>query len=114
MSYDVYVGPLSFNMTSNVGKVFYDHIPQVRSRGGIHELDGLTGRQAALGIGDAFCALEATRMKLWRIHDIGEPAFCALYDAENGWGSLVGAITWLGVIWDACQRHPRSRVRVSA
>lgn len=114
MSYDVSIGDDSFNYTSNVAALFYDHIPAEHSRGGIHEIDGLTGRQAALVLGQAFCRMDNTRSSHWRDDEVGEPAFCARYDARNGWGSAIGGMIFLALIMDACVRYPRKRVRVHA
>jgi hypothetical protein len=109
MSYDVYIGDRSFNYTSNVSKLFYDHIPD-----GIHALHGLTGKQAVEVLDGAFNRLNRTRIDLWREHDVGEPRFCAKYDAPNGWGSALGAIVFLAEILAACAQNPRKKVRVWA
>jgi hypothetical protein len=113
VSYDVDIGGESFNYTYNVSKLFYDHIPTQRDRGGLSEIHGLTGKQAASVIGEAFVRLAATRNKHWELNAVGEPKFCAEYDAPNGWGSAVGAILFLGCIMAACQANPRCKVRVS-
>jgi hypothetical protein len=114
VSYDVWIGEESFNYTSNVSSLFYDHIAQDRNRGGIHELDGLTGKQAVEVLYDAFIALDRSYLNEWREAAVGAPAFCAKYDAPNGWGSAVGAILFLARIMGACARNPRKKVRVSA
>jgi hypothetical protein len=113
MSYDVSIGDESFNYTSNVSQLFYDHIPKERSVGGIHELDGLTGAAAARLLGETFERISQTRLLLWT-NDVGEPAFCKKYDNANGWGSAIGGILFLANIMGACVANPRSRVRVSA
>lgn len=114
MSYDVFIGDASFNFTSNVGQLFYDHIPADRSRGGLHELHGITGKQAVPILAEAFERMNGTRHKLWREHAVGEPEFCAKYDAKNGWGSTVGALIFLAQILAACAQNPRKKVRLSA
>lgn len=112
MSYDVSIGGESFNYTYNVSKLFYDHIPADRDRGGISELAGLTGKQAAVVIADAFAAMDRTYIEHWSAHAVGEPKFCALYDSPNGWGSAVGGMLFLANMMGACIRHPRSKVSV--
>lgn len=112
MSYDVSIGDESFNITSNVGKLFYDHIPQVDSEGGLHELDGKTGKQAFMILSGAIEKINRTRIDLWRESDVGEQKFCARYDAKNGWGSTVGAILFLTRVMAACVRNPRNKVSV--
>lgn len=115
MSYDVWVGDkASFNYTSNTSKVLYDHIPVNESHGGLHEIDGKTGREASVILADAFKRLNDTRHKLYQDHVPGEPAFCAAYDAPNGWGSLVGTIIFMGQILGACAMFPDEIVGLSA
>ena len=114
MSYDVSIGSASLNYTSNGAALFYDHIPATDSRGGLHELDGKTGKQAVAILAEAWDRINRTRHDLWLADDVGEPAFCAKYDAPNGWGSTVGGLTFLGLIMSACAANPRKLVRVSA
>jgi hypothetical protein len=114
MSYDVTIGGEDFNYTFNVSKLFYDHIPANRNRGGLHELHGLTGKQAALIIADAFAAMDRTYIADWSADVDGEPKFCARYDSANGWGSTVGAMLFLANIMGACLRHPRRKVGIWA
>lgn len=114
MSYDVSIGDQSFNYTYNVSALFYDHIPASEGgRGGLHELDGKTGKQAVAILADAFFRINRTKLDLWERDDIGEPAFCAKYDAANGWGSAVGALIFLAQIMAACAANPRKRIRIS-
>ncbi len=114
MSYDVWIGDASFNYTSNVSRLFYDHIPEQRNRGGLHELDGLTGAQASRLLSDAFSAIHGTYLRVWTEGEVGAATFCQAYDANNGWGSTVGALIFLAQILAACATNPRKRVRVSA
>lgn len=113
MSYDVSIGDQSFNYTYNVSRLFYDHIPAERERGGLSEIDGLNGKQAALVLADAFERINRTRRELWSEAEVGEPKFCARYDAPNGWGSTVGGIVFLANIMAACHANPRKKVRIS-
>lgn len=119
MSYDVSIGDKSFNYTSNVCALWYDHIPAVDSRGGLHEIDGKTGKQALQILSEAFSRMHKTKMDLWRSNlngesVVGEPEFCAKYDASNGWGSTVGALIFTGQLIAACAANPRKKVRVWA
>jgi hypothetical protein len=113
MSYDVSIGSESFNYTYNVSKFFYDHIPCMDARGGLSELDGKTGKQAATIVSDAFDRITRTYLNDWENEVVGEPVFCARYDSKNGWGSTVGALIFLSSIMAACYQNPRSKVRVS-
>jgi len=114
MSYDISIGRESFNYTSNVSKLFYDHIPDTGKGGGLHELEGVTGKQALDIIDDAFEAINRTRHRLWSAGDIGEPKMGSAYDAPNGWGSLIGALIFLAQVMGACAKNPRKIVRVWA
>jgi len=119
MSYYISVGDQSLNYTSNGCALFYDHIPALDSRGGLHELDGKTGAQAVAIIGEAWSRIHTTKLDVWRSHIgnvavVGEPEFCAKYDPPNGWGSTVGALIYLGQIMAMCAANPRKRVRVWA
>ena len=115
MSYDITVGDKDFNYTSNVAALFYDHIPATQeSRGGLHELDGKTGKQAGDILADAFDRIYRTKLSLWENDVVGEPRLCARYDAPNGWGSTVGALILLSQVMAACYQNPRKRVSVDA
>ena len=114
MSYDVTIGDFESNMTSNVAKLFYDHIPDTGKGGGLHELHGMTGAQCVEILCEAFDRINSTRHKLWKNGTVGEPEFCALYDAQNGWGSTVGALTFLAQILGGCARNRRHKLRLSA
>lgn len=114
MSYDVSIGSESFNYTSNVSRLWYDHIPDTGKGGGLRELEGLTGKQAAAILADAFDAMHRTRLKFWREATVGDPDFCALYDAKNGWGSAIGALIFTAQIMAACHANPRKKVGVWA
>ncbi|MDI6838953.1 MAG: hypothetical protein QMD99_25000 [Rhizobiaceae bacterium] len=107
MSYDVYISDESFNYTYNMSKLFYDHID-----GGINALDGRSGKEAAMIIGEAFDRLSSTIHLKWD-NDCGIHNFRAHYDSPNKWGSTDGAMVFLGRIMSACMMHPRCKVRVS-
>lgn len=108
MSYDVSIGDEWFNYTWNVSQLFYDHIPADRDRGGLSELDGLTGRQAIAVITPAFTRLNDTYCRA-----NGAAGFRRKYDAENGWGSTDGAVIFLARIMAACVANPRRKVSVT-
>lgn len=111
MSYDIYIGDENYNYTSNLAKLFYDHIPAAEEggRGGLHELHGKTGKQAGDILADAF-----TRIDRSAYRNDNLKGFCARYDAPNGWGSTVGALLFLSCVMAACYRNPRKRVRICA
>jgi len=113
MSADVWIGEDSFNYTHNVSKLFYDHIPDEGKGGGLRELEGLTGKQACAVLKSFFEKVSRTKMRLWKSESIGEPEFCSLYDAKNGWGSTVGALLFMSQILAACAVNPRKRVGIS-
>ena len=112
MSYDVIIGDADLNYTYNVGQLFYDHIAKEYGRGGLFEIDGLTGKEAAAVLAKALDAIDASVLRDWRSTDVGEPVFCARYDAPNGWGSTLGAILFLARIMAACHANPRKKVRI--
>jgi hypothetical protein len=116
MSYDIDIGRESFNYTSNVARIFYDHIPAAddAERGGLHRLNGLTGKQAGAVLRDAFDAIDRSVMRDWICEDVGEPNFCKRYDSPNGWGSALGALVFLSRVMAACYANPRLKVRVDA
>jgi hypothetical protein len=109
VSYDIYIGGEGFNYTSNLAPLFYDHIPAANSRGGLHELHGLTGKQAASILADALDRIHSTYLRSGSTR-----AFRAKYDASNGWGSTDGALLFIARIMAACQSYPRRKVSVSA
>lgn len=116
MSYDLNIGEESFNYTFNVSKLFYDHMPadETSERGGLHTLDGCTGKEAAGKIAKALLEIERTRHNLWENGAVGEPKFGIKYDAPNGWGSAIGGIIFLSLVMAACYQNPRKRLRVYA
>lgn len=128
MSYDISIGDHSFNYTWNMAPLFRDHIEDSGAGGGIKELDGKTGAEAAPVLGKAFRALERT---IRRLHDdetkptwkdekgqrkaarSGDKAMRAKYDAENGWGTTLSAVIFLGELMAACVECPDDVVSVS-
>jgi hypothetical protein len=113
MSADVSIGNRHFNYTHNTSALWYDHIPDYGNGGGLREIHELTGSKALLILTMCFDRLDQTRHSLWSNGVVGEPAFCAKYDAKNGWGSTVGAIIFLAQIMAACASHPDHEVDVS-
>ena len=112
MSYDVNIGDAEFNITSNISRLFYDHIFGHENGGGLRELNGLTGKEAVEVLSNAFHRIHRTQIECWRENDVGDPAFCAKYDADNGWGSTVGGLIFLAQLLGACAQNPRKKVRV--
>lgn len=110
MSYDVHVGTESFNYTYNGNKIFYDSMPDTK---GIRALDGLKGSEAAKVISRSFIELSRIYDKVTPIQgEVGAASFRKLYDPENGWGSTVGAMLFLGRILNACLDNPEAIVEV--
>jgi len=113
MSYDMSIGDFDGNCTFNVSKVFYDHIPDYGNGGGLREFSGKTGKECAVILSEAWKRLDTTRCQMWISDAVGEPAMSAKYDAPNGWGSLIGALCFLGEFTAACAISPRKKVYLS-
>lgn len=113
MSYDVNIGKESFNYTYNVSKFFCDHFPETGRGGGLRELNDMTGAYGLAMLTETFRNIERTRIKLWKSDVVGEPDFCARYDAPNGWGSVLGAIMFLAQIMAACAANPDEKITIS-
>lgn len=124
MSYDVTIGSFDANYTSNVGALFHNHIkrqdPLIPEADitGLQALDGLYAHEAAQLLYQAWSNINAERISYGKEYGIppivGEPEMEAKYNASNGWGSLVGALIFLGKITAACAATPFERVHVSA
>ncbi|QXV73996.1 hypothetical protein [Rhizobium phage RHEph12] len=130
MSYDITIGAESMNITTNISRLFYDHFPQTeraaeehgltaddivkQARGGLFTLHGLTGLDAIDAIEVFFKNVELGMFKNRRPNQVGHPDFCAKYDAKNGWGSTLHALTWMARLLVACTRFPDERIQVSA
>ena len=109
MSYDISIGEFDRNYTSNVSKVFYDHL-----EGGLHCFHGKTGKEAAPLLAEMWRRLNDTRRVMGVVGVYGEHAMQAKYDAKNGWGTLVGALIFLGEFSAACAMFPRHKIHLSA
>lgn len=119
MSYDVTIGEFSENYTSNIGKLFHNHIKRSgmtedQDITGLQALDGLYGFEAITYLYHAWSNINAERQAFLTKGQIGEPEMEAKYNAPNGWGSLVGGLIYLGKITAACATYPHERVHVSA
>jgi hypothetical protein len=115
MSYDIDIGDRDFNVTFNIAPLFYDHIPgEDGGRGGLHALHDKTGKQALGILTDAMERIDKTSMRDWELDAVGEPKFCARYDAKNGWGSTVNGLIFLARLTAACANNPRCKVKVRA
>ena len=106
MSYGVSIGDEWFNYTSNVALLFYDHIPprEEGCRGGLHAINGLTGKQAVVILRQGFANISASYG--------ADTRFGSKYDAPNGWGSTTGALIFLAQILAACAQNPHKKVKV--
>lgn len=112
MSYDVSIGKWEGNFTHNsLGPLCYNHLD---SEYGLKMLDGLTGYEAMPYISAFWKNLNDERHSLWKSDIVGEPEFSAKYDSPNGWGSLIGAMNFMGELTAACGMYPKSMVKVSA
>lgn len=129
MSYDVIINDdISFNYTSNMSKIFHDHIEGEGGRTGLQALDGKTGAEAAQMLGDAFTALDRTHDDLasdekvsWkdaagqkRVETSGDVAMRDKYDAPNGWGTTLSAVIFMGRVMAACTEYPEEIIRVGS
>lgn len=85
-----------FNYTYNLGRFFTAY--QVNP---IKDLNGLTGRECAGRIDNA----------LRRIEQDDQGVLADLYNPDNNWGSVAGAVNWLRDIRDYCHEHPDYIVR---
>lgn len=117
MSYTVSIGKESFNYTWNLASFFYDAIPgeegsPQREKGGIGAIDGMPGKEALHVLGNAFERIERMRIALSSSDQPGEKEMCAKYDAPNGWGSVIGAMSFLARIMVACVNNPDEIVEV--
>lgn len=113
MSYDVSIGEYSFNYTSNIGHLFHKHMDNMGTTG-LKAIHGLTGEEAIKYLSAAWEGIEKERIELWVNKAVGEPVMEARYNAPNGWGSLVGALVFLGNITSACALNPKDIVHVCA
>lgn len=111
MSYDVAIGDWGMNMTSNIAPVFNDHLHGPEGWSGLHSINGLKGEEALPYLATAWRALNRTRCSFGG-GSVGEPEMCAKYDSPNGWGSLVGALIFLGQLTTACGMYPEERIYV--
>ncbi|QIG74663.1 hypothetical protein EVC12_028 [Rhizobium phage RHph_I42] len=130
MSYDISIGTETFNITTNISRLFYDHFVveeraasehgltaddiAIQHRGGLFTLQGLTGLDAIDAIEAFFKNVERGMFDNRRPNQVGHPDFCAKYDAKNGWGSTLHTLTWMARLLVACTRFPDERIRVSA
>ena len=113
MSYDVDIGNIWLNYTSNMSVLFYNHC-EGNGKTGLHAIDGLTGYEAAPILHKMMTNIEKERIELWENYVVGEPKFCEKYDSPNGWGSLVGQLLFIGQIATACLMYPDEKIKVSS
>jgi len=112
MSYDVKIGKWEGNFTHNsLGPLCYNHLCM---DDGIKVLDGLTGYEAVPYLVTFWARLDDERHSMWKTDIVGEPDLCNKYDSINGWGSLVGAMNFMGAVTAACGMYPKSLISVSA
>jgi len=90
MSYDMGIADKNFNYTYNVAGMWYASEPEL----GIRTIYGLSGEQA--------------RPVLCKMREYMEDHWQEMLDMEpsNGWGSAIGALTFLSELIIACVEHP--------
>jgi len=113
MSYDIDIGGDSFNYTRNMSRLFCDHIPDRGAGSGLMALDGLSGREAAEVLGVFFDRVSDAHIRSGSGKS-GDSRFRDLYEPENGWGTVTGAIVFAGQVLAACCRNPDEKVSCSA
>ena len=112
MGYDVSIGGYESNYTHNsLGKLCYAHLDK---HNGLQSLNGITGRDASKMLESFWESIHCEKLHLWKSDAVGEPKLQEKYDSPNGWGSLVGALIFMGELTAACRNYPRSKVKVSA
>lgn len=112
MGYDVSVGEWDGNYTHNsLGAVCYSHLD---ANAGLRSLDGLRGYEAAPFLAAFWKRVYDEKNSLWDGAKPGEPDLCKKYDSPNGWGSLVGALIFMGELTAACALYPQSKIEVNA
>lgn len=74
----------------------------------------MTGMEAIVFLNGFWQSVDQERVRMWRHDDVGETKFRAKYDSENGWGSLVGALVFMGDFTSACALYPHDKISVSA
>jgi hypothetical protein len=104
-----------FNYTSNLSPFFEDYIvpscisevvpnnPNIGKKTGLDLLNGLTGRQCEQVLSNVLAAINDD---MYHKNGNEEYKFRKKYDSDNGWGSLEGAINWLGEIRDFSACNP--------
>lgn len=112
MSYDVTIGDYHSNYTHNsLGKLCYTHLDKENGLRGLH---GKTGREASEMLESFWECIYREKIHLWQNGVSGEPKLQEKYDSPNGWGSLVGALIFMGKLTAACRNYPRRKVSVYA
>jgi len=96
MSYDISVGSMSLNYTSNVVPMWDDAMPHLNLR----DMDGELGMRCIPYLNDGIRTMARNVDKYRRM----EPA--------NEWGSYEGALSVLVRLITACEDNPHSTVHV--
>lgn len=112
MSYDVSIGKWEGNYTCNSpGPLCYSHLD---IEDGLQGLHGLRGYEAAPLLTAFWAGVNGERHALWDGDRPGDVDLRKKYDSPNGWGSLVGALTFMGELTAACALYPKQKIVVSA
>jgi hypothetical protein len=97
------------NMTSNVSQMWYEHFD---TDYGLLSLQDMTWKEAKPHFAMFWNNLSNLRHKLYVDGSVGEPNFCAKYDAPNGWGSAVGAMIFIAEIQSAWAMNPKAKLSI--
>ena len=112
MGFDVKIGDWDGNYTHNsLGKLCYNHLDK---ESGLKSLDRKTGREASAMLESFWESIHCEKLHLWQNGIPGEPKLSEKYDSPNGWGSLIGALIFMGELTAACRNYPRRKVSVCA
>ena len=91
MSYDISIGKLDLNYTSNVASMWNDAMPELRLR----DMHGKTGKE---------CLPHLLAGVVYMMRWPSRP--------DNGWGDRHGAMEVLAQLAEACAKHPRAKMHV--
>lgn len=116
MSYDIDIGPEDFNYTWNLSPLFHAHIRDGELTG-FNAINGKTGAGALKVLARAVEGIDREYGEGLLPHGMtcldADREVQRKYDPPNGWGSYISAMHLLMRLMAACNRHRRSRVRVS-
>jgi hypothetical protein len=98
MSYDISIGKMNRNYTSNVVKVWDDVLPALNLR----DMNGVIGYDCAVQLEWAICKLSSNR-----------EYYTIMLGETGGWGDYGGALSVLVELYCNCKKFPAEYVRVN-